>query len=145
MFSLNFISLPWVGFLKKSYKSYKKSNANTAFYFQIYIKIFRCFFFINASYQIISVYLRSVFVLQSLTEVFRCFICMEKLRDARLCPHCSKLCCYTCIRVCSLTCTSLLWHNTISIFLLFWFSVLPNLTNNSKHMFLKGLGFRLNR
>nr|XP_054749478.1 E3 ubiquitin-protein ligase TRIM37-like isoform X1 [Lytechinus pictus] len=23
---------------------------------------------------------------------------MEKLRDARLCPHCSKLCCYSCIR-----------------------------------------------
>ena len=36
---------------------------------------------------------------QSLAEVFRCFICMEKLRDARLCPHCSKLCCFTCIRV----------------------------------------------
>jgi len=39
------------------------------------------------------------FTSQSLSEVFRCFICMEKLRDARLCPHCSKLCCYTCIRV----------------------------------------------
>lgn len=35
---------------------------------------------------------------QSLAEVFRCFICMEKLRDAHLCPHCSKLCCYLCIR-----------------------------------------------
>ncbi|CAF0782676.1 unnamed protein product [Adineta steineri] len=35
---------------------------------------------------------------ESLAEVFRCFICMEKLRDARLCPHCSKLCCYPCIR-----------------------------------------------
>lgn len=35
---------------------------------------------------------------ESLAEVFRCFICMEKLRDARLCPHCSKLCCFTCIR-----------------------------------------------
>ncbi|XP_060595507.1 E3 ubiquitin-protein ligase TRIM37-like [Ruditapes philippinarum] len=35
---------------------------------------------------------------ENLSEVFRCFICMEKLRDARLCPHCSKLCCYTCIR-----------------------------------------------
>uniref|UniRef100_A0A0K8SA98 E3 ubiquitin-protein ligase TRIM37 n=1 Tax=Lygus hesperus TaxID=30085 RepID=A0A0K8SA98_LYGHE len=34
----------------------------------------------------------------SLAEVFRCFICMEKLRDAHLCPHCSKLCCYVCIR-----------------------------------------------
>lgn len=37
-------------------------------------------------------------VLQTLAEVFRCFICMEKLRDAHLCPHCSKLCCYVCIR-----------------------------------------------
>ncbi|CAN7984830.1 unnamed protein product, partial [Ixodes hexagonus] len=35
---------------------------------------------------------------QSLAEVFRCFICMERLRDAHLCPHCSKLCCYACIR-----------------------------------------------
>ncbi|GFO08938.1 E3 ubiquitin-protein ligase trim37 [Plakobranchus ocellatus] len=35
---------------------------------------------------------------KSLAEVFRCFICMEKLRDARLCPHCSKLCCFPCIR-----------------------------------------------
>ncbi|KAJ8958881.1 hypothetical protein NQ318_019649 [Aromia moschata] len=34
----------------------------------------------------------------TLAEVFRCFICMEKLRDAHLCPHCSKLCCYVCIR-----------------------------------------------
>ncbi|XP_031352396.1 E3 ubiquitin-protein ligase TRIM37-like isoform X3 [Photinus pyralis] len=34
----------------------------------------------------------------TLAEVFRCFICMEKLRDAHLCPHCSKLCCYICIR-----------------------------------------------
>ncbi|XP_063721024.1 uncharacterized protein LOC134847739 isoform X2 [Symsagittifera roscoffensis] len=36
--------------------------------------------------------------MESLSEVFRCFICMEKLYDARLCPHCSKLCCYLCIR-----------------------------------------------
>ncbi|XP_005858438.1 PREDICTED: E3 ubiquitin-protein ligase TRIM37 isoform X3 [Myotis brandtii] len=35
---------------------------------------------------------------ESIAEVFRCFICMEKLRDARLCPHCSKLCCFSCIR-----------------------------------------------
>uniref|UniRef100_A0A8C4QQI0 Tripartite motif containing 37 n=1 Tax=Eptatretus burgeri TaxID=7764 RepID=A0A8C4QQI0_EPTBU len=35
---------------------------------------------------------------ESIAEVFRCFICMEKLRDARLCPHCSKLCCFGCIR-----------------------------------------------
>lgn len=36
--------------------------------------------------------------MESLAEVFRCFICMEKLRNAHLCPHCSKLCCYMCIR-----------------------------------------------
>jgi len=35
---------------------------------------------------------------ETLAEVFRCFICMEKLRNAHLCPHCSKLCCYMCIR-----------------------------------------------
>lgn len=40
-----------------------------------------------------------IYPLQSIAEVFRCFICMEKLRDARLCPHCSKLCCFSCIRV----------------------------------------------
>ena len=35
---------------------------------------------------------------ESLSDVFRCFICMEKLQNAHLCPHCSKLCCYVCIR-----------------------------------------------
>jgi len=35
---------------------------------------------------------------ESLSDVFRCFICMERLRNAHLCPHCSKLCCYPCIR-----------------------------------------------
>ncbi|XP_022697638.1 E3 ubiquitin-protein ligase TRIM37-like isoform X2 [Varroa jacobsoni] len=35
---------------------------------------------------------------ESIAEVFRCVICMEKLRDAHLCPHCSKLCCFVCIR-----------------------------------------------
>jgi len=34
---------------------------------------------------------------KTLAEVFKCFICMEKLRNARLCPKCSKLCCYACI------------------------------------------------
>ncbi|XP_031631421.1 uncharacterized protein LOC116345847 [Contarinia nasturtii] len=34
---------------------------------------------------------------ESLNDVFRCFICMEKLQEAHLCPHCSKLCCYLCI------------------------------------------------
>lgn len=41
---------------------------------------------------------RSEETVESLAEVFRCFICMEKLKDARLCPHCSKLCCFMCIR-----------------------------------------------
>ncbi|KAF8788084.1 E3 ubiquitin-protein ligase TRIM37 like protein [Argiope bruennichi] len=36
--------------------------------------------------------------LESLVETFRCFICTDKLKDAHLCPHCSKLCCYICIR-----------------------------------------------
>jgi len=36
--------------------------------------------------------------MENLTEMFRCFICMERVRDARLCPHCSKLCCFICIR-----------------------------------------------
>jgi len=34
---------------------------------------------------------------ETIAEVFKCFICMEKLRNARLCPKCSKLCCYACI------------------------------------------------
>lgn len=34
---------------------------------------------------------------KSIVEVFKCFICMEKLKNARLCPHCSKLCCFACI------------------------------------------------
>lgn len=38
-----------------------------------------------------------VTLFQSLNDVFRCFICMEKLQEAHLCPHCSKLCCYVCI------------------------------------------------
>ncbi|XP_026501673.2 sialidase-like isoform X2 [Vanessa tameamea] len=37
-------------------------------------------------------------IVETLAEVFRCFICMEKLVDAHLCPHCSKLCCYGCVR-----------------------------------------------
>lgn len=35
---------------------------------------------------------------EKMVEVFRCFICMSRVRDARLCPHCSKLCCYQCIK-----------------------------------------------
>lgn len=36
--------------------------------------------------------------MEHLAEMFRCFICMERVKDARICPHCSKLCCYACIR-----------------------------------------------
>ena len=49
-------------------------------------------------YYIIIVLIIYFYFFQSLAEVFRCFICMEKLQDAHLCPHCSKLCCYLCIR-----------------------------------------------
>lgn len=35
--------------------------------------------------------------IKTIVEVFKCFICMEKLTNARLCPRCSKLCCYPCI------------------------------------------------
>ncbi|XP_025411276.1 E3 ubiquitin-protein ligase TRIM37-like isoform X2 [Sipha flava] len=35
--------------------------------------------------------------LQTLLQTFKCFICMEKIQDAHLCPHCSKLCCYSCM------------------------------------------------
>lgn len=34
---------------------------------------------------------------EALNDVFRCFICMQKLNEAHLCPHCSKLCCFMCI------------------------------------------------
>uniref|UniRef100_A0A8C0IQ37 Tripartite motif containing 37 n=1 Tax=Chelonoidis abingdonii TaxID=106734 RepID=A0A8C0IQ37_CHEAB len=43
-------------------------------------------------------YFKAFLCKPDIAEVFRCFICMEKLRDARLCPHCSKLCCFSCIR-----------------------------------------------
>ena len=58
------------------------------------------------SLPVINLWLTSLTLLsfQSLAEVFRCFICMEKLRDARLCPHCSKLCCFMCIRVSIFNC-----------------------------------------
>lgn len=50
-------------------------------------------------FEVCSLTIAIIYLLQSIAEVFRCFICMEKLRDARLCPHCSKLCCFSCIRV----------------------------------------------
>ena len=36
-------------------------------------------------------------MVENLSEMFRCFICMQKLNNAHLCPHCSKLTCYSCI------------------------------------------------
>lgn len=54
---------------------------------------------VNDNIVIVVIWQANYFALfQTLAEVFRCFICMEKLRDAHLCPHCSKLCCYICIR-----------------------------------------------
>ena len=46
---------------------------------------------------IASFSLFALFQFQSLNDVFRCFICMQKLQNAHLCPHCSKLCCHLCI------------------------------------------------
>ena len=34
----------------------------------------------------------------NLEEVFRCYICLGRLQDTRLCPKCSKMCCFQCIR-----------------------------------------------
>lgn len=36
---------------------------------------------------------------QGISELLRCYICMERLTDASVCPNCSKLGCYACIRV----------------------------------------------
>ena len=37
-------------------------------------------------------------LLINLEEVFCCYICLGRLRDTRLCPKCSKMCCFQCIR-----------------------------------------------
>jgi len=42
--------------------------------------------------------IKTIFNFKTLLETFKCFICMEKIQDAHLCPHCSKLCCYSCMR-----------------------------------------------
>lgn len=36
---------------------------------------------------------------QNLDEIFKCFICYGKVNNAVMCPHCSKLCCGSCIKV----------------------------------------------
>lgn len=33
-----------------------------------------------------------------LDEIFRCFICFARVKNAQMCPNCSKLCCGGCIR-----------------------------------------------
>ncbi|CAG9333493.1 unnamed protein product [Blepharisma stoltei] len=34
---------------------------------------------------------------RNIEEILKCFICFEKVIDAKLCPSCSKLCCNSCI------------------------------------------------
>lgn len=75
---------------------------------------------VELSTAVVGVKLSSVPV-QSIAEVFRCFICMEKLRDARLCPHCSKLCCFSCIRVSLFTTRQQRKHGFLTASLDIWF------------------------
>ena len=35
----------------------------------------------------------------SISEIFNCYICFGKVRNAVMCPQCSKLCCEQCIKV----------------------------------------------
>ena len=35
----------------------------------------------------------------NLDEIFKCFICFNKVENAVMCPFCSKLCCSACIQV----------------------------------------------
>jgi hypothetical protein len=35
---------------------------------------------------------------QNLEEIFKCFICFSRVRQPQMCPHCSKLCCSSCIK-----------------------------------------------
>lgn len=41
----------------------------------------------------------TIWFLQGISELLRCYICMERLSDATICPHCSKLGCFSCIQV----------------------------------------------
>ena len=34
----------------------------------------------------------------NLEEIFKCFICFGRVKNAQMCPHCSKLCCNNCIK-----------------------------------------------
>ena len=42
----------------------------------------------------------SLHTTQTLSELLCCYICADWVRDASLCPHCSQMGCYTCIKVC---------------------------------------------
>lgn len=35
----------------------------------------------------------------NVTDLISCYICFGKVKNAVLCPHCSKLCCEQCIKV----------------------------------------------
>ena len=35
----------------------------------------------------------------NLNDLLNCFICLQKVRNAVMCPQCSKLCCEQCIKV----------------------------------------------
>jgi hypothetical protein len=41
-------------------------------------------------------------------EIFKCFICFEKAVEPHLCPFCSKIVCYACIKVISFVVLTLL-------------------------------------
>ncbi|KAI6656409.1 E3 ubiquitin-protein ligase TRIM37 [Oopsacas minuta] len=77
-------------------------------------------------------------VLNNLEEVFCCYICLERLQDTRLCPKCSKMCCFQCIRrwlieqkpSCPHCRSSLLLHELVKCR---WVDdLLPRLENHSK-------------
>lgn len=35
--------------------------------------------------------------MESITQAFKCVICLGNVRDARMCPSCSKMCCFECV------------------------------------------------
>ena len=51
--------------------------------------------------------------LQGISELLRCYICMERLSDATICPHCSKLGCFSCIEVNSES--SVIWLDPVLV------------------------------
>jgi hypothetical protein len=39
---------------------------------------------------------------ESIEDIFKCPICLGRVRDAQMCPTCSKMCCAQCIEVSSI-------------------------------------------